>query len=109
MCEAGSVGKDTDASHCLMLVVVTVELNHYFLLIPEFEDYVATLLIFITFPNGSQPGQRTCGNIAIINDDIPENLETFEAVITSNHDRIIFANSTVTVYIEDDDGKLIPL
>lgn len=92
-----------------MLVVVTIELNQYFLLIPEFEDYVATPLISITFPNGSQPGQRTCGNIAIINDDIPENLETFEAVITSNNDSIIFANSTVTIYIEDDDGKLIPL
>ena len=50
---------------------------------------------------------RSCVEIPILNDIVPENDEDFTVRLTVDDDRAVIATEVATVTISDDDGKLV--
>ena len=62
---------------------------------------------YVQFTIGSRRGQVWCLVIVIVDDDVAEMLEEFTIQVFSTDEAvaIIEGESTVTISIEDDDGK----
>ena len=61
----------------------------------------------LQFPAGSRRGDTSCFGLLIIDDDVAEGPEEFTVDISSTDPNlaVIQGGSTVTVSVEDDDGK----
>ena len=71
------------------------------LFFPAFEDYEALSDQLLTFPAQSMMGDTACTNIAILDDNIPENAEMFFANIRSDDADIEAGRSQASITIED--------
>ena len=67
---------------------------------PQDFDQLATALVF-------QPGSSTqqCANITIIDDSISEDVETFQAHLSSTDPAVTLERATTTITIADNDGE----
>ena len=95
----------------MLNVLLTIWRNNssYYPTSIDTEDYVAFLLVPLTFDKGSVSGDEQCYDVVIIDDDLVEDNEIFFVRLTSPEPALLgstLSQATVTINPDPADGKI---
>ena len=67
-------------------------------------DYKATAITLVFEPSDGMGSQQQCLEIEIINDSLPEDLEVFTLLLSTNNLGVYLSTHRVDVYIQPNNG-----